>query len=75
MINDKYVPPHRHVTEENPKKEEESNKKEAKNEKEVVASIATKKIAAPIKIEARSTPVKTKKMTNLEDKPAPQIVR
>ena len=49
MINVKYVPPHRHVTEEKPKKEE-SNKKEAKKEKEVVASIVTKKIAAPVKI-------------------------
>ena len=46
MVNVKYVLPHRHVTEEKPKKEE-SNKKEAKKEKEVVASIATKKIAAP----------------------------
>ena len=43
-----------------PKKEEEPNKKEVKKEIEVVASIATKKIAAPIKIKARSTPVKTK---------------
>ena len=75
MINVKYVPPHRHVTEEKPKKEEEPNKKEAKKEKEVIASITTKKIAVPVKIKARSTPVKTKKMTNLEDKPAPRIVR
>ena len=74
MINVKYVPPRRHVTEEKPKKEEEPNKKEAKKEKEVVASIATK-IAAPVKIKARSMPVKTKKNTNLEDKPAPRIVR
>ena len=75
MINVKYVPPHHRVTEEKLKKEEEPNKKEAKKEKEVVASIATKKIAAPVKIKARSTPVKTKKMTNLEDKPAPRIVQ
>ena len=72
MINVKYVPSHRHVTEEKTNKEEEPNKKEAKKEKEVITSIATKKIAAPVKIEARSTPVKTKKMTNLEDKPAPK---
>ena len=71
MINVKYVPPHHRVTEEKLRKEEEPNKKEAKK-KEVVASIATKKIAAPVKIKARSTPVKTKKMTNLEDKPAPK---
>ena len=55
MINVKYVPPHRRVTEEKLKKEEEPNKKEAKKEKEVIASIATKKIAAPVKIKARST--------------------
>jgi hypothetical protein len=74
MINVKYVSPHHRVTEEKLKKEEEPNKKEAKEE-EVITSIATKKIAAPIKIKARSTPVKTKKMTNLEDKPAPRIVQ
>ena len=39
MINVKYVPPHRRVTKEKPKKEEEPNKKEAKKEIEVVASI------------------------------------
>ena len=55
MVNVKYVPPHRRVIEEKPKKEEEPNKKEAKKEIEVVVSIATKKIAAPVKIEARST--------------------
>ena len=49
MINVKYVPPHRRVTEEKPKKEEEPNKKEAKKEIEVVASIATKKLVAPVK--------------------------
>ena len=58
-----------------PKKEEEPNKKEVKKEKEVVASIATKKIAAPVKIKARSPPVKTKKTTKPEDKPAPRGVR
>ena len=40
-----------------PKKEEEPNKKEVKKEIEVVASIATKKIAAPIKKKAKSPPV------------------
>ena len=75
MINVKYVPPHCRVIEEKPKKEEEPNKKEAKNEIEVVASIATKKIAAPVKKKAKSPPVKTKNMTNVEDKPAPRIVR
>ena len=62
--NVKYVPPHRRITEEKPKKEEELNKKEVK-----------KQIAAPIKKKAKSPPVKTKKKTNVEDKPAPRIVR
>ena len=75
MINVKYVPPHRRITEEKPKKEEEPNKKEAKKEIEVVASIATNKIVAPVKKKAKSPLVKTKKTTNLEDKPAPRIVR
>ena len=61
MINVKYVPPHRRITEEKPKKEEEPNKKEAKKEIEVVASIATKKIVAPVKKKAKSPPVETKK--------------
>ena len=30
---------------------------------------------APVKKKAKSPPVKTKKMTNLEDKPTPRIVR
>ena len=60
MINVKYVSPHRRVTEEKPKKEEEPNKKEAK-EIEVIASIVTKKIAAPVKKKAKSQPMKTKK--------------
>ena len=61
MINVKYVLPHCRVTEEKPNKEEEPNKKEAKKEIEVVASIAIKKIAAPVKIKARSLSVKTKR--------------
>ena len=47
---------------------------EAKKEIEVVASIATKKIVAPVKKKAKSPPVKTKKKTNVDDKPAPRIV-
>ena len=75
MINIKYVSPYCRVTEEKPKKEEKPNKNKAKKEIEVIASIATKKIAAPVKKKAKSPPVKTKKTTNLEDKPAPRIVR
>ena len=74
-INVKYVPPHRRVTEEKPKKEKDPIKKETKKEIEVVMSIATKKIAAPVKIKARSPPVKTKKTTKPEDKTAPRVVR
>ena len=69
MINVKYVPPHRRVIDEKPKKEEEPNEKEAKKEIEVVASIATKKIVAPVKKKAKSPPVKTKKTTNIEENP------
>ena len=61
MINVKYVPPHRRVTEVKPKKEEEPNKKEAKKEIEVVASIATKKIVAPIKKKAKKPACKDQK--------------
>jgi hypothetical protein len=42
MIEIKYVPPHRRVVKEEPRKKEEPKKKEAKKIKEVVASIKTK---------------------------------
>jgi hypothetical protein len=54
MIEVKYVPPHRHVVKEKPRKKEEPKKKEVKKVKEVVASVKTKK---------QKLPVKTKKMT------------
>jgi hypothetical protein len=66
MIEVKYVPPHRRVVKEEPRKKEESKKKEVKKVKEVVASIKTKE---------QKPPVKTKKMTKPENKPAPKMVR
>jgi hypothetical protein len=39
MIEDKYVPPHRRVVKEEPRKKEESKKKDVKKIKEVVASV------------------------------------
>jgi hypothetical protein len=66
MIEVKYVPPHRHVVKEEPRKTEESKKKEVKKIKEVVASVKTKE---------QKPPVKTKKMTKPEDKPMPKMVR
>jgi hypothetical protein len=66
MIKVKYIPPHRRVSKEEPRKKEEPEKKEAKEIKEVVASV---------KIKERKPPVKTKKMTKPENKPAPKMVR
>jgi hypothetical protein len=66
MIEVKYVPPHRHVFKEEPRKKGELKKKEVKKVKEVVASI---------KIKEQKPPVKTKKMTKTENKPAPKMVQ
>ena len=66
MIKVKYIPPHRRVSKEEPRKKEEPEKKEAKEIKEVVASV---------KIKEQKPPVKTKKMTKPENKPAPKMVR
>jgi hypothetical protein len=72
MIEVKNVPPHRHVVKEEPRKKEglkkkkEPKKKDVKKVKEDVASGKTKE---------EKTPVKTKKMTKPEDKPAPKMVR
>jgi hypothetical protein len=59
MIEVKYVPPHRRVVKEEPRKKEELKKKEVKKIKEVVASVKTKE---------QKSPVKTKKMTKPENK-------
>jgi hypothetical protein len=51
---------------EEPRKKEEPKKKEVKKVKEVVASV---------KIKEQKPPMKTKKMTKPENKPAPKMVR
>jgi hypothetical protein len=66
MIEVKYVPPHRRVVREEPRKKEEPKKKEVKKIKEVVASVKTKE---------QKPPVKTKKMTKPENKPVLKMVR
>jgi hypothetical protein len=66
MINVKYVPPHRRVVKEEPRKKEEPKKKEVKKIKEDVASVKTKE---------QKPHVKTKKMTKPENKPVPKMVR
>jgi hypothetical protein len=66
MIEVKYVPPHRCVVTEEPRKKEEPKKKDVKKIKEVVASV---------KIKEQKSPVKSKKMTKPENKPVPKMVR
>jgi hypothetical protein len=65
MIKVKYILPH-HRAKEEPRKKQEPKKKEVKEIKEVVASI---------KIKEQKPPVKTKKITKPENKPAPKMVR
>jgi hypothetical protein len=66
MIEVKYVPPHRRVVKEEPRKKEESKKKDVRKIKEVIASVKTNE---------QKSPVKTKKMTKPENKPVPKMVR
>jgi hypothetical protein len=72
MIGVKDVPPPRRVVKEEPrkkkglKKKKEPKKKDVKKIKEGVASVKTKE---------EKLPVKTKKMTKLEDKPVAKMVR
>jgi hypothetical protein len=66
MIEVKYIPPQRRVVKEELRKKEEPKKKEVKKIKEVVASV---------KIKEQKPPVKTKRMTNPENKPVPKMVR
>jgi hypothetical protein len=65
MIEVKYVPLHRRVVKEEPRKKEEPKKKEVKKIKEV-ASVKTKE---------QKPHVKTKKMTKPENKTFPEMVR
>jgi hypothetical protein len=62
----KYIPLHRRVVKEEPRKNEEPEKKETKEIKEVVASV---------KIKEQKSPVKTKKMTKPQNKPVSKMVR
>jgi hypothetical protein len=66
MIEVKYVPPHHRVVKQEPRKNEEPKNKEVKKVKEVVASVKTKE-QKPL--------VKTKKMTESENKHVPKMVR
>jgi hypothetical protein len=73
MIGVKNVPPHRRIVKEEPRKKEglkkkkkEPKKKDVKKVKEDVASVKTKE---------EKPPVKTKKMTKMEVKPVPKMVR
>jgi hypothetical protein len=66
MIEVKYVPPHRRVVKEEPRKEEVPKKKDVKKINKVVASVKTKE-QKPL--------VKTKKTTKLENKPVPKMVQ
>jgi hypothetical protein len=65
MIKVKYIPPRCRVSKEEPRKKEAPETKEAKEVKEVLASV---------KIKEQKPPVKTKKMTKPENKPAPKMV-
>jgi hypothetical protein len=72
MIEVKYVPPHRHVVKEEPKEKEGLKKKKELKKKDVKK---IKKDVASIKTKEQKPPVKTKKMTKLENKPIPKMVR
>jgi hypothetical protein len=63
MIEVKYVPSHRLIVKEEPRKKEEPKKKDVKKFKEIVASVKTKE---------QKPSVKTKKMTKPENKPCPR---
>jgi hypothetical protein len=71
MIEVKNVPPHRRIVKEEPREKEglekkkEPKKKDVKKIKEDVASVKTKE---------QKSPVKTKKMTKMENKPVPKMV-
>jgi hypothetical protein len=71
MIEVKNVPPHHHIVKEEPRKKEglkkkKPKKKDVKKINEDVASVKTKE---------QKPPAKTKKMTKLENKPVPKMVR
>jgi hypothetical protein len=71
MIEVKYVPPHRHVVKEEPRKKEELKKKEEPKKKDVKK---IKEVVAFVKTKEQKPPVKTKNMTKPENKPVPKMV-
>jgi protein subunit release factor B len=71
MIEVKYVPPHRRIVKEEPRKKEELKKKEESKKKDVKK---IKEFIASLKTKEQKPPVKTKKMTKLENKPMPKMV-
>jgi hypothetical protein len=72
MIEVKYVPPHRRVVKEKPRKKEELKKKEEPKKKNVNK---IKEVVASVKTKEQKPPMKTKKMTKPENKPVPKMVR
>jgi hypothetical protein len=65
MVEVKYIPHHRRVVKEEPRKKEELKKEVTK----------TKEVVAFVKIKEQKPSVNTKKMTKPENKPAPKMVR
>jgi hypothetical protein len=72
MIEVKYVPHHHRIVKEELRKKEELKKKEDPKKKEVKK---IKEVVASIKTKEQKPPVKTKKMTKLENKTMPKMVR
>jgi hypothetical protein len=72
MIEVKYIPPHRRIVKEEPRKKEELKKKEEPKKKDVNK---IKEVVASVKTKEQMLPLKTKKMTKLENKPVPKMVR
>jgi hypothetical protein len=73
MIEVKDVPPHRRIVKEEPRKKEGLKKKKGPKKKKDVKKV--KEDVASIKTKEEKPPVKSKKMTKLEDKLVPKMVR
>jgi hypothetical protein len=72
MIEVKYVPPHRRIVKEEPRKKEELKKNEEPTKKDVKK---IKGVVASVKTKEQKPPVKTKKMTKPENKHVPKMVQ
>jgi hypothetical protein len=72
MIEVKYIPPHCRIVKEEPRKKEELKKKEEPKKKDMNK---IKEVVASVKTKEQKLHVKTKKMTKLENKPVPKMVR